>query len=312
MKVIYMNDNIYKCKLCQQKFKNETLLSFHTKHSSNEVINKKNKGIIHIIKKVLNKPDTYLPIHEDFYKTKSILEKNINIDNMSSNDINLFYKLGYSYSTMSVHLSKTFNIKLKSPKDGRINYLKKNNLLSSDDYYNYRKECRFSFSVYNEPNIISYELLKTYKFSTPQNKLPNELYIHRDHMYSVSDGFINNVDPKILSHPANCEIMLETNNIKKGSKSSITLEHLMFRINHWNDKSLKIQYSNKNNYKPNIKLSIKNKGKKIYNNGIKNFTVYVGDYIDPTWKKVLFQILRKNYIGIMMELKITEYMIYQK
>jgi hypothetical protein len=55
-------------------------------------------------------------------------------------------------------------------------------------------------------------------------------------MYSVKDGFLNNIDPKILAHPANCQLIRHNDNVSKGSKSCISIEELMMRIEIWNNK----------------------------------------------------------------------------
>ena len=59
--------------------------------------------------------------------------------------------------------------------------------------------------------------------------------IVRDHMFSVSDGFLLNIDPKIIKHPANCELMQNSKNLSKGKHSSITLNELYERINKFNE-----------------------------------------------------------------------------
>jgi len=48
-----------------------------------------------------------------------------------------------------------------------------------------------------------------------------------DHKYTVYDGFINNVDPKIIGHYKNLEILTTTQNRIKKEKSSITLKELL-------------------------------------------------------------------------------------
>lgn len=58
----------------------------------------------------------------------------------------------------------------------------------------------------------------------------------RDHLYTVSDGFKNKVDPNIIKHPANCELILHTDNQKKNVKSKITLDELLKRIESWDKK----------------------------------------------------------------------------
>ena len=50
---------------------------------------------------------------------------------------------------------------------------------------------------------------------------------HIDHIYSVSDGFINNVDPKIISSVYNLRVISQDDNLSKGKNSEITLEKLL-------------------------------------------------------------------------------------
>ena len=101
--------------------------------------------------------------------------------------------------------------------------------LSKKEYY---RLCNFSFSIENEP-IKGKDLISLYKMwdkSDPTSKIK---ILQRDHMYSKSDGWKNQIDPSIISHPANCELMKRITNIKKGKSSSITLEELMKRISDW-------------------------------------------------------------------------------
>jgi len=57
--------------------------------------------------------------------------------------------------------------------------------------------------------------------------------VSRDHLYSVYDGFSNKIDPKILKHPANCRLMIHSENSRKHKTSSITLNELKERIKIW-------------------------------------------------------------------------------
>ncbi len=52
-------------------------------------------------------------------------------------------------------------------------------------------------------------------------------------MFSVKDGFIHGVDPKIIKHPANCRLLRHSDNVKKGASSCITLDELLERIHNW-------------------------------------------------------------------------------
>ena len=55
-------------------------------------------------------------------------------------------------------------------------------------------------------------------------------------MYSIRDGFDNNIDPKLISHPANCKLIQQRKNSSKYKKSSITIDRLKNRIDEWNKK----------------------------------------------------------------------------
>ena len=56
--------------------------------------------------------------------------------------------------------------------------------------------------------------------------------------YERNEGFKNKVDPKIISHPANCRLMVHSENISKNKKSDITIEELLIKIDNWDKKYL--------------------------------------------------------------------------
>jgi len=49
---------------------------------------------------------------------------------------------------------------------------------------------------------------------------------HLDHKYSITEGFKNNVPPKVIGHIANLEFLPHKVNESKGTKCSVTLEKL--------------------------------------------------------------------------------------
>lgn len=120
------------------------------------------------------------------------------------------------------------------------------NCLTDDDklkreFRRYRNRCQFRFALKNFPLEFDFDLIKKFGWYKAKNRGNNIGGISRDHMYSVQDGFINNVDPAIISHPANCKLMPHGENSSKHNKSSITLEDLKKRIDKWNKK-----YNNSN------------------------------------------------------------------
>lgn len=103
-------------------------------------------------------------------------------------------------------------------------------MISTKKLYSY--QCRFLFGINLYPEWFMYAgpLIVNHGWYSASNRGNNLNGCSRDHLYSVSDGFINGVDPAIISHPANCQITLHRENQRKNKKSSITLEDLHNRI----------------------------------------------------------------------------------
>ena len=53
---------------------------------------------------------------------------------------------------------------------------------------------------------------------------------------SLSYGYKYGIDPSIISHPANCRILLHSKNKEKADKSDLTLDQLLARIKEWDRK----------------------------------------------------------------------------
>lgn len=100
----------------------------------------------------------------------------------------------------------------------------------------YRKQCKFNFSLNDYPDEFDFRLIEQFGWYKAKNRGNNLSGISRDHIISVRYGFDNKIDPKIISHPANCQLMQHGKNVSKGTKCNLTIEELFDRINIWNDK----------------------------------------------------------------------------
>ncbi len=105
-----------------------------------------------------------------------------------------------------------------------------------DPFRKYRLDCNFNFNLANYPEEFDFTLIETYGWYSPSNKKNNLGGVSRDHIFSVREGFELNIDPKLISHPANCQLLIHSKNISKHKKSSITLEELLDRIKIFNQK----------------------------------------------------------------------------
>jgi hypothetical protein len=103
----------------------------------------------------------------------------------------------------------------------------------------YSYSCRFRFGISSYPNWFTSasELITKHGwYSTPGSRkgIKNTNGISRDHVYSITDGWLNNIPPAIIRHPANCELIQHTENQSKHKKSKITIEELYQRIKQFN------------------------------------------------------------------------------
>lgn len=93
----------------------------------------------------------------------------------------------------------------------------------------YYEKCKFDIQHLLE-KIEGYELLVKHGM---YDRLKNPSGVVRDHIVSIAFGFKNDIDPKIISHPANCRFVLHKENARKSSLNGFTLNELYDRIDKW-------------------------------------------------------------------------------
>ncbi len=104
----------------------------------------------------------------------------------------------------------------------------------------YRLDCAFKFNVSDYPEEFDLDLVQQHGWYSPKNKRNNPTGVSKDHRLSIRDGFRDRIDTEIMSHPANCRLLLHSDNKRKGRKSDITLEDLTLDIYNWNIKYRKV------------------------------------------------------------------------
>lgn len=92
-------------------------------------------------------------------------------------------------------------------------------------------DCAFKFNVYDYPNYFDLSLAEKHGW---YSNIDNPKGVSRDHKVSKMYAFRNGLDPAAISHPANCEIMLHSDNMRKKTKCSITYEQLLIDIDNFN------------------------------------------------------------------------------
>jgi hypothetical protein len=94
----------------------------------------------------------------------------------------------------------------------------------------YQEKCKFDLRNCIE-NVLGYELLIQHGM---YHRINNKNGVVRDHRLSVDWGYKLGIDPKIISHPANCRFLTASENSKKSKASEIKLDELMVDIENWN------------------------------------------------------------------------------
>jgi len=100
----------------------------------------------------------------------------------------------------------------------------------------YKTLCKFNFSLDSYPNEFDFGLIKKYGWYSAKNHGNNLKGISRDHIYSKHNGFKNLINPYLISHPANCNLIPHHENNCKNIKNFLTIEELIERIEKFNSK----------------------------------------------------------------------------
>ena len=118
-----------------------------------------------------------------------------------------------------------WNKGLTKNNDERIN--------KSSNHYpkNRKKPNKFTFNMGLFPNEFSLK-----KMQNMFHPFKNKNGYTRDHILSIFDGFNLNILPEYIKHPANCELLLHSENSRKNKNSSVTKEKLLEKIKKWETK----------------------------------------------------------------------------
>ncbi len=100
----------------------------------------------------------------------------------------------------------------------------------------YRYECAFKFSLNEYPAEFDFSLIEKYGWYRAKNRGDNLNGVSRDHIVSVKYGYENGIDPKIISHPANCRLLRHNDNVSKNRRCDLKIEELIAKIRVWDDK----------------------------------------------------------------------------
>jgi len=145
----------------------------------------------------------------------------------------------------------------RSEVSNRLQFLKGNEKYNGEFRFYCSDGCKESCNIYriSENHLISrqhfdrYNLYrsKVYKhtrmsynlyrnFINPHNKKRGRNKYHLDHIYSIKDGFRNDIEPHIIGAPINLRMLKEYDNINKSDNSEISSDVLLEKYNNFKRK----------------------------------------------------------------------------
>jgi len=205
-----MSDDIYTCKTCCKQFKSISALHGHSRmHGPSNGSTTHAKCCCIITKRVISIRDLKK------YQSSLLKCKNPKCNNMFRPDTGHKYYCNGHCSTAHTNILRVKPIEY-------MNEVKK-----------YKQRCLFQFDLGLYPNEFNLDYLHLRGIYHP---VTNKKGLSRDHIYSMHDGFINKIEPIIISHPANCRLMSQSKNSSKNRDSHITIKELHKRIDAWNEK----------------------------------------------------------------------------
>jgi hypothetical protein len=178
----------------------------------------------------LKRDEQYPVTLNDVNEVRALIFKMLHEENLSPTQIKT--KLNYQHSDFNTFIRVVLKLKTKSWSDAIKNYNKQIGRAQTDKKQLYKTQCQFSFNRKTQKQIPGYNLLEKHGVYHP---ILNKNGACRDHIISIEFGWRNNISPEIISHPANCQFLLNDANIKKGSAAWLTVEQLNERIKNWGE-----------------------------------------------------------------------------
>lgn len=154
--------------------------------------------------------------------SKSLIDYNKSIGNKSRTDIK--------------YCKRCNNIHTNLYKQYCSDNCRKLNLYKNKTEFNiYKRLTIFKFALNKYPNEFDFNLIKEYGWYSPVNKRNNLKGISRDHIISVKYAYENKINPLLIAHPANCQLLQQCKNSVKHSKCDIKIDELLERIEKWDN-----------------------------------------------------------------------------
>lgn len=100
-----------------------------------------------------------------------------------------------------------------------------------------RYKYAFKFDCSQYPDLFDQQLIATVGWYAPARKIDRNLNgLTKDHKISVVDAERNDYDPFYITHPLNCDIIRQSENSSKKTRSTIAYEELVKQVDMFENK----------------------------------------------------------------------------
>ena len=95
-----------------------------------------------------------------------------------------------------------------------------------------RPEYKDAWYIYNFEvhRLTAMNYKKFFNTINPNDVIRGRGQYHLDHIFSIKDGFDNDISVGVLAHPMNLQMISEFDNLSKGSRSDLTINELYDKI----------------------------------------------------------------------------------
>ena len=98
-----------------------------------------------------------------------------------------------------------------------------------EEYY---RQVRFKIPYVLWKYLPGWNLYLKYGTYNPSSNING---VDKDHMVSRSYGWKHDIDPYLISHPANCQFLIHGPNCKKSASCALTVDELIERVQAFNE-----------------------------------------------------------------------------
>jgi hypothetical protein len=136
----------------------------------------------------------------------------------------------YKNPNKCINCNKILEFKYRNRINCNLKCKKEYHTKNKEEFDLYKALSKFNFNLSDYNEEFDFSLIEKYGWYKAKNNGDNVDGVSRDHMFSIKEGFRRLINPLLLAHPANCELIVNKHNQSKSDDCSLSIETLLQRI----------------------------------------------------------------------------------